>query len=125
VRSVRHEAALGLVGADAEDLPADARQQLGRAMRELQQALLAKADFPETQLVLGGIALTLRNFEAAEGAFERAAAMDPQRVEAWDILARIRGARGDRDGAAETLRRALRHNPGQPAFLQALAELGE
>ncbi|MFC6688899.1 hypothetical protein [Jhaorihella thermophila] len=48
--------------------------------------------FPETHMVIGGTALTMRNTPAALGAFREAVRMDPQREEAWVMLARITAA---------------------------------
>lgn len=110
-KSVRLEAAKASLGVATDDLPQAQQMHLARAMKELQQSLLARADFPETQMVLGGVALTLRNLDAATSAFRRAVEMDPQLTDAWLILLKIYAAQDDRDNLAATLASALRHNP--------------
>jgi len=109
MKSVRIEAARGLLELVAQgDAPAAASD----AVREYQQALTAKADFPETQMAIAGTALTFRNFAAAEGAFGEAVRMDPQLADAWQMIARLRTARGDLTGAAEAVSAGLAANPG-------------
>ena len=89
-------------------------------MREWQAALAARADFPETHLQIGGIGLTTRDWRLAERAFGEAAALDPQLVDAWAMVVRIRAATGDAAGARAALDAALAKNPGNPG-LEALA----
>ena len=122
VRSVRIEAAKAALGIPASRSSPPAMTNLSAAMRELQASLMAKADFPETQMVLGGTALVLRNLPAAIKAFERAVAMDPQLTQAWLMLARIHAAVGDGESVRQTLAKALEKNPGDTALRQALAE---
>ncbi len=110
-RIVRVDAAIGLLSTDLQTLPADQQTALGNASRELQQSLLNRADFPENQLVTGGIALTMKNLPAAIQAFSEAVNMDPQLVQAWRILALIQAAQGDNEGSRATLQQALTHNP--------------
>jgi cytochrome c-type biogenesis protein CcmH/NrfG len=88
-------------------------------MAEWRASLLARTDFPETHLALGGAALATRNFRAAEAAFREAVRLDPQRVEAWSMIVRIGAALGDPDGARAALDEALRANPSD-AGLQDL-----
>ncbi|MDX1423465.1 MAG: multiheme c-type cytochrome [Kiloniellales bacterium] len=122
MKSVRIEAARSLL-----DLLAGGETPAGAAaaMREYQQALIAKADFPETQMAIAGTALTFRNFAAAESAFAEAARMDPQLVEAWQMIARLRAAGGDLAGAAEAIDRGLAANPGDGPLLQLQTQLEE
>ena len=61
-------------------------------------------------MVLGGVALTLRNLPAAVNAFQRAVDMDPQLTRAWMMLARIQAAIGDRDAVRKTLEQAIASN---------------
>ncbi|MBL3589652.1 MAG: hypothetical protein JMN24_07645 [gamma proteobacterium endosymbiont of Lamellibrachia anaximandri] len=109
-QSVRIQAAKEFLGINPHQVPEDARIPLRRAMSELQRSLLAKADFPETQMVIGGVALTQRNLEAAYTAFSRAVEMDPQLIPAWRMLAKIQSVRSDQSAVAATLREAIRHN---------------
>ena len=124
-KSVRLQAAKTFLGADEQSIPAAYRMHLGKAMKELQRSLHAKADFPEAQMMLGGIALTLRSLPAATSAFERAVAMDPQLVHAWIMLARIHAAQGNQGDVRDVLNRATTHNPDNPEIQQALGEIGD
>jgi hypothetical protein len=95
----------------------------GPVLREYQQALVAKADLPETQMAIAGTALTFRNWAAAESAFAEAVHMDPQLAEAWAMIARIRAAVGDSDGAAQAIRSGLQANPGNDLLTQLQNQL--
>lgn len=95
------------------------------ALEEYQQALIAKADFPETQIAIAGTALTFRNFAAAENAYAEAVRMDPQMVDAWQMIALIRAAGGDLAGAAEAVSIGLAANPGNAPLTQMQAQLRE
>lgn len=123
VPSVRLQAVKRFLGVDPSDLDAGTRSQLRVVMGEYQRSLAARADFPEVQLSIGGVALTLRNLPAATSAFERAVEMDPQLVDAWVMLARINAAVGDVEGVREVLERAISNNPTEPVLRQAWAEL--
>ncbi len=114
VKLVRIEAARGMLGLPIARLPGKMQADLDKAMGEFQTSLLVNADFPETQLALGGLALTMRNVQAATAAFSEAVRLDPQQVQAWGMLARIREAVGDKAGAEATLREGLAANPGDP-----------
>ncbi len=116
LRSVRIAAARVLLGAPVVRLPARNRSALQAAQRAWRLSLLAKTDFPETHIVLGGIALVLRNPRAAEQAFREAVRQDPQLVQAWRMIVRIRAAIGDRAGAREAIDAALRLNPNSPVL---------
>ena len=107
VKSVRIAAAREFLSLRPAQMPAD----LGRAMSDWQAALLAKADFPETQIVLAGIGLTTRRFEAALSAFGEAVSLDPQLEQGWVMMIRIHEAMGNRDAAVATADRALESNP--------------
>ena len=92
-------------------------------MGDWRRSLQTNADFPEVQLVLGGIALTLRNLSAAEAAFAEAVHLDPQLVPAWTMRARIAAAQGDREAVRDLLRAALNANPGDPALSEMLSSI--
>ena len=111
VRSVRLEAVKGFLSSNLDDLPLSARVAVNKTMKEYQQSLLAKADFPETQMVIGGVALITRNIPAAISAFSRAVEMDPQLTKAWIMLAKIHVAIGQTDEAKQTLIKAIKINP--------------
>ncbi|TNF96104.1 MAG: tetratricopeptide repeat protein [Gammaproteobacteria bacterium] len=122
-KSVRLQAARAFLGISDKPIPQKYQQHLGNAMKELQQSLLAKSDFPETQLMLGGIALMQRNLAAATSAFERAVSMDPQLTRAWIMLAKIQAVQGSRTAVQETLSRAMRHNPDHTEIMRAMNEV--
>lgn len=116
VRTVRIAAAREMLSATRSmvHIPRRIGESMGAAMQEWREALLAKADFPETHIVIGGLALVTRDIRAAEAAFRQAIEFDPQLVDAWSMLVRLRAAMGDRDGAAATLDQALDKNPADP-----------
>ena len=124
-RLVRIETARVLLDAPVAQHPRTNMQALSRANREFQASLLATADFPETQMALGGVALTLRNFSAAEAAFLEAARLDPQLVTAWITAARLQSALGKVDLARATLSDGVAANPSNLDILNALEELAE
>ncbi len=92
-------------------------------MKEYQQSLIAKADFPEIQMVIGGVALTTRNIPAALNAFNRATEMDPQLVQAWIMLARIQAAIGQTDEVKKTLSEAITVNPDNNELQELIKNL--
>ena len=118
-RSVRIAAARAFLDAPVARLPARIAEAARNAAGEWRASLLAKTDFPETQMAIGGAALVLRTPRAAEQAFREAVRLDPQRVEAWAMIARILAATGDRDGARVALDDALAANPSSEV-LQSL-----
>ena len=85
--------------------------ELSAAMQDWQSALEAKTDFPETQMVLGGVGLTTRRMDMALQAFGEAVELDPQLVQAWIMIIRIQSALGDNRAALKTADRALEVNP--------------
>ena len=84
-------------------MPEADRPALAKALDELRETYAARADFPETQMAIGGLAMTNRDWPAAEAAFQQASTMDPQLAEAWLARARIRAALGDVPGATQIL----------------------
>jgi predicted CXXCH cytochrome family protein len=123
VGSVRIAAALELANVAPEQLPPDRRQALQAALAELRASMAAKADFPEGQMAIGGLAMATRNWEAAQAAFAEATFMDPQLVQAWNARARIAEALGDVGGASTILSDARGKNPGDTAIASQLANL--
>jgi cytochrome c-type biogenesis protein CcmH/NrfG len=65
----------------------------------------------------------LRNLPVAERAFAEAVRMDPQRVDAWAMIARLRAARGNRTGAVEALREGLAANRGNETLTKLLNQM--
>ena len=111
VRTVRIAAARQMLDAPIAHMPAAIEASLNRAMGEWHASLQARADFPETHIALGGAALVMRNFDAVEAAFRETVRMDPQQVDAWRMIVRIRAARGDVAGARNALAQARSLNP--------------
>jgi tetratricopeptide (TPR) repeat protein len=116
-KSVRISAARELLGIPLARFPEEARGKVRAANREFQETLLARSDFPETQVAIAGLALTMRNTAAAKGALREALAMDPQLGDAWQLLARIEMAEGNPGAARKSLDEALLKLP-QSANLQ-------
>jgi len=122
-RNVRISAARALVDAQPA-VATKASEPLAAASREWQASLAARADYPETQLQIGGIALSLRSWEAAEQAFSEAVAADPQLTDAWSVLVRLSAATGDKAKAQHYLAQALTANPDNAHLRQLQVELG-
>lgn len=112
VRTVRIEAAKTLITVPPNSLPPSAVDKLRAAAREWQQGLVNRADFPETHLILGGTALTMRNIPGAQRAFREVVRMDPQREDAWVMLARIADAVEGPQAAMQVVEEALQFIPG-------------
>ncbi|MEE4187820.1 MAG: multiheme c-type cytochrome [Roseobacter sp.] len=123
VKSARIAAAREFLNIPTERMPQSMTRALGSAMRDWQGTLLATADYPETQIVLGGIGLTTRRMEAALQAFGEATELDPQRTDAWVIMVRIHAAMGNRDAALETVNRAIEVNPDAVELFLLRADL--
>ncbi|AVO39429.1 cytochrome c3 family protein [Pukyongiella litopenaei] len=124
MRSVRLATARQLLDVDPAMLKPGQRAELGAAMADWQGSLMSRMDFPETHLVLGGMALTQRNAAAAQAAFAEAVRLDPQRVEAWTMLVRLADAVEGRPAALRVLDRALARLPVDPGLLQLRATMG-
>ncbi|MBL4769167.1 MAG: ammonia-forming cytochrome c nitrite reductase subunit c552 [Rhodobacteraceae bacterium] len=118
VRSVRLGAVKEMLGIPPEIMSPSQRVLVNEAMGEWRASLLNKLDFPETHLVMGGMALTMRNFEAATRAFYEVVEMDPQRVDAWRILVRLTSAIDGPDAARLVLNQAMGYVPDDPVLKQ-------
>jgi len=95
VKTVRIVAAREFLSLLDTQMPRQTATDLHGAMGEWQKTLLAKFDFPETQLVLGGIGLTTRRMGSALQAFGEAVSQDPQLIPAWVMIVRIHAAMGN------------------------------
>ena len=58
------------------------------------------------------------------GPSREAASLDPQLVDAWAMVVRIRAGTGDMAGARAALAEAMAKNPGNPALEGLAAEVG-
>ncbi len=122
-KTVRIAAAREFLGLRAIQLPGAISQALSAAMQDWQGSLLAKTDFPETQLVMAGIGLTTRRMDAALRAFGEAVSLDPQLEQGWVMIIRIHDALGNRDAAQEAANRAIEANPDSIQLSLLRAEL--
>ncbi len=124
VRSVRLAAARQMLTLQPADLTPSQSALLGEAMIDWRKSLSNKLDFPETHMVMGGMALTTRSYAAAQAAFRETVRLDPQRVEAWSILIRLTHATEGLDAARAVLRDALRRVPDDPGLIELRARMG-
>ncbi len=122
VASVRVATALELASLPPDALPQEQRPPLQDGLGALRASMTAKADFPETQMAIGGLAMVMRNWTAAQAAFAEAVFMDPQLVQAWITRARIAEALGETSEATAILRSGRKRNPGDPLIAAALAQ---
>ncbi|GAB5439125.1 tetratricopeptide repeat protein [Falsiruegeria mediterranea] len=123
VRSVRIAAAKAVLNVPQTSMTRSQQAVVGAGVQDWQRSLRTRLDFPETHLVLGGLALTMRNAQAAERAFREVVEMDPQRAEAWPMLVRLAHINGGPQAARRVLIEALNTVPGDPALLQLQEEL--
>ena len=127
-RTVRIAAARMLLGAPVARLPERMARDAAAGMAEWQAALASRLDFPETHLVLGGAALSMRSAVAARAAFGEAVTLDPQLVDGWVMLARIAAATEGVGATLAILEEALARNPEDPVLggmLESLAGASE
>ncbi len=122
-RSVRIAAAREFLDAPVARLPTRIAEAAGKATGEWRASLVAKADFPEMQMAMGGAALVRRDLGAATDAFRESVRLDPQLVRAWTMIVRILAATGDLDGARAALDDALAANPSNEMLQSLLGEL--
>ena len=123
ILTVRIAAARALLDAPVARLPRTSAADLQSALAEWRASLSNRLDFPETHLQLGGMALVMRNPSAAEAAFREVVRMDPQRVDAWTMVARIAAATRGQAAAAAALNEALAVNPGNETLGRLAAEV--
>ena len=124
VRNVRTAAVRVLLDAPIAGLPDDFAADLRAARSEWQMSLANRLDFPETQLQIAGIALTMRDFASATGAFREAIRLDPQRVDAWAMLVRLAAAIEGNNAARAVMSDALAFNPEDPSLRGMAQDMG-
>ena len=66
--------------------------------------------------------MVIRNFPVAERAFREAAAMDPQLVNAWVMISRLKAAQGDVRGATRALLEGIAANPNDATLAKILRD---
>ncbi|MEM8730233.1 MAG: multiheme c-type cytochrome [Pseudomonadota bacterium] len=116
LRSVRIATARALLDLVPQGLSRSQQALLRAGLEEWQRTLSARLDYPETHLVLAGLALTQRNFPAASAAFRQVVDMDPQRGDAWVMMVRIAEATEGTDAARAILDEALGSLPDDPGL---------
>lgn len=124
MRNVRIAAAKEFLNIPQQALTPEQQALAGQSMAEWQNAISNRLDFPETHLVLGGMALTFRNAPAAERAFQEVVTLDPQRAEAWPMLVQLAQINRGPDAAREVVRDGLKRLPDDPALQQLSRQLG-
>ncbi len=124
LRNVRISAAKEFLSIRPEDMTAEQRADAQEGMTDWQRSISNRLDFPETHMVLGGWALTLRNAPAAERAFREVVVLDPQRVEAWPMLVQLAHINRGPQAALATLDEALLVLPDDPNLRQLARDLG-
>ena len=92
-------------GAGAARCPAPRRDRRGggrsaSAMAEWHAALMSRTDFPGTHCRSAAPGWPTRDWRLAERAFREAASLDPQLVDTWAMVVRVRAGTGDPDGRA-------------------------
>jgi len=122
-KSVRIAVAREFLSLRVLDTPERISGDLNGAMQDWQNALDAKTDFPETQMVLAGIGLTTRRMDMALQAFGEAVELDPQLIQAWIMIVRIHSALGDNQAALKAVDSALEANPDSVDLNLIRAEL--
>ncbi len=124
LRNVRISAAKEVLTIPPEALTQDQRVLAGQATAEWQGAIANRLDFPETHMVLGGMALTFRNAPAAERAFREVVTLDPQRVEAWPMLVQLAQINRGPQAAREVVQEGLQRIPNDPNLQELSRQLG-
>ncbi|MGI9364826.1 MAG: tetratricopeptide repeat protein, partial [Rhizobiaceae bacterium] len=123
VKSVRVAAVRELLNIAPDRFSQEDRQLVSKVLQEYQASLVAKADLPQVQMAIGGLAMVSRNFQAAEAAFREATALDPQLVQAWNTIARIQMAQSRLPAARKTALQALKKNPDSAQLHQTLGNV--
>lgn len=124
MRNVRIAAAKEFLSIPTQALTSEQQALAGQSMAEWQEAISNRLDFPETHLVLGGMALTFRNAPAAEQAFREVVTLDPQRAEAWPMLVQLAQINRGPEAAREVVREGLQRLPDDPNLRQLSTQLG-
>ena len=124
LRNVRLSAAKEFLVVPASAMTPLQRNNARENMADWQKSLANRLDFPETHLVLGGMALTLRNSVAAEQAFREVVEMDPQREEAWPMLVQLTQINSGAAAALAVLDEGLKLLPNSAALQDLSRQFG-
>ena len=107
MKTVRISAVREMLNIPPDRFSKEDRELVAKVLREYQASLVAKADLPQVQMAIGGLAMVGRNFQGAEAAFRAAVNLDPQLVQAWNTMARIQMAQSRLPAARKTVLKAL------------------
>ena len=110
-RGVRQRSAVEIAGSGVAMLPAADDAAYRKGLQDFMDARMANADTPESQVAIGGLALSRRQWDMAQQAFTTAVEMDPQMASAWLVLAQLAEARGNVKGAEDALASGLAASP--------------
>ena len=122
-RSVRQRAAVEIAGAGVAMLPAADDANYRKGLQDFMDARMANADTPESQVAIGGLALSRRQWDMAQQAFTTAVEIDPQMTSAWLVLAQLAEARGNVKGAEDALAAAAAASPRNVDVLLARGDV--
>ncbi len=122
-KAVRLEAARLFINIRFDDLSDENKAAASTEISAYEKSLFSRADFPETQMQVAGLAMALRRFSIATKALKTALAMDPQLADAWLTLARIQSALDGPNRARKTLETAARKVPEDAGVLYQLGVL--
>ena len=103
-----------------------AAMQGGDTDEALREAETIVDDFPEEPTahnLLGGVQLTVRDFDAARDSFERAMELDPDDAQAHFNLGLLAGVQQDFDRAIGLFERGLELNPDNSTVMVQLSDL--
>jgi tetratricopeptide (TPR) repeat protein len=123
VRSVRLEAASGLVPIPVAQLPEPSRAPFAAALHEYRAAQQFNGDRPEAQVNLGTALAGQGDVQGARAAFSEAVRLDSSFIPAYVNLADVERALGEEVNAEAALRRAVALAPtaGMPAHALGLS----
>ncbi len=122
-RSVRQRAAVEIAGAGVAMLPAGIDANYRQGLADFTAARMANADTPEAQVAMGGLALSRRQWDAAQEAFATAVEMDPQMASGWLVLAQLAEARGNPQAAEDALSSGLAASPRNADIMLARGDM--
>jgi tetratricopeptide (TPR) repeat protein len=120
VRVVRMETAHALAGEPEQQLKPEDRKSFDAALDEYIAAQTFNAERPESQVNLGNLHMSRRQFDKAEAALLKAIEIDPTFVPAPIALAELRRSLGQEAAAEETLKQALARNRESAPLLHAI-----
>ncbi len=125
VKSVRIAAARELLNVDPTELSRSLADAKSNATQQWVSIISGHLDYPETHLILGGLALSNREAERALSAFREVVRLDPQRTDAWSMVVRITAIVEGPEAARKALRDGLSHVPNDPILNALVAQFSE